>query len=201
MTPGTEVGHYNILRPLGKGGMGEVYLAHDTKLDRDVAVKVLPESLRNDPERLARFRREAKAAASLQHPNIGTIFALEEIDDSLFIVMEYVDGQTLAEAIPKGGMDLDTFFATFIPLADALTHAHDQGRGHRDIKPGNIMLAKDGTPKILDFGLAKIIDTDPVEAYSDTDLGEYDETQTMKDGVLSLTRSGQPWSPQFNLIR
>jgi eukaryotic-like serine/threonine-protein kinase len=175
MTPGTTIGHYNILRPLGKGGMGEVYLAHDTKLDRDVAVKVLPESLRNDPERLARFRREAKAAASLQHSNIGTIHALEEIDDSLFIVMEYVDGQTLAEAIPEGGMDLDAFFATFIPLADALAHAHDQGRVHRDIKPGNIMIAKDGTPKILDFGLARIM---PVEESSAPDTEA--PTKTMK---------------------
>jgi eukaryotic-like serine/threonine-protein kinase len=173
MTPGTDIGHYHILRPLGKGGMGEVYLAHDTKLDRDVAVKVLPESLKSDPERLARFRREAKAAASLQHPNIGTIHALEEVDDQLFIVMEYVDGQTLAEAIPEGGMDLDAFFATFIPLADALAHAHDQGRVHRDIKPGNIMLAKDGTPKILDFGLARIM---PVEETSDPDA----PTITMK---------------------
>jgi eukaryotic-like serine/threonine-protein kinase len=174
MQPGTDIGHYNILRPLGAGGMGEVYLAHDTKLDRDVAVKVLPESLRSDPERLARFRREAKAAASLQHPNIGTIFALEEIDDSLFIAMEYVDGQTLAEAIPDGGMDLDAFFATFIPLADALAQAHDQGRVHRDIKPGNIMIAKDGTPKILDFGLARILPQE--EDVLDTEA----PTKTMK---------------------
>lgn len=173
MQPNSTIGHYKILRPLGAGGMGEVYLAHDTKLDRDVAVKVLPESLRNDPERLARFRREAKAAASLQHPNIGTIFALEEVDDQLFIVMEYVDGQTLAEAIPEGGMDLDTFFSTFIPLADALAHAHEQGRIHRDIKPGNIMIAKDGTPKILDFGLARIM---PVEESSDPEA----PTMTMK---------------------
>jgi eukaryotic-like serine/threonine-protein kinase len=173
MNSGQTIAHYHIIRPLGKGGMGEVYLAHDAKLDRDVAVKVLPESLRSDPERLVRFRREAKAAASLNHPNIGTIHSIEDADGVMFIVMEYVDGQTLAEAIPEGGMDLDAFFATFIPLADALAHAHEQGRVHRDIKPGNIMIAKDGTPKILDFGLARIM---PAEESSDPEA----PTMTMK---------------------
>jgi eukaryotic-like serine/threonine-protein kinase len=191
MEQGTDIGHYHVLRPLGSGGMGEVYLAEDTRLKRQVAVKVLPERLRSNEERLKRFRREAEAAASLKHPNIATIHSLEEIDDQLLIVMEHVEGHTLKEAIPEGGMELEQFFDTFIPLADALAHAHAQGRIHRDLKPANIMIAEDGTPKILDFGLASIIDLDAVAAYSDTDLGEDDATQTMKEGVPSLTRGGQ----------
>ena len=191
MKPNTTIGHYNILRPLGAGGMGEVYLAEDTRLKRQVAVKVLPERLRSSEERLKRFRREAEAAASLKHPNIATIYGLEEIDDQLLITMEHVEGHTLKEAIPEGGMEIEQFFDTFIPLADALAHAHSQGRIHRDLKPANIMITEDGTPKILDFGLARIIDPDAVEAYSDTGLGEDDATQTMKDGVPSLTRGGQ----------
>ena len=181
MNENTILAHYRILRPLGKGGMGEVYLALDTKLDRQVALKVLPEAVSRDPERLARFRREAKAAAGLQHPNIATVYALEEAtpDDNgnaapssspiHFITMEYVDGVSLADCIPADGMDVGDpnavgrtqgsplhFFDVFIPLADALAHAHENRRVHRDLKPANLMIAKDGTPKILDFGLAQI---------------------------------------------
>jgi eukaryotic-like serine/threonine-protein kinase len=179
---GSELGHYKILSALGKGGMGEVYLADDTKLDRKVAIKVLPESLRKDDTRLERFRREARASASLKHPNIATIYALEEADAQLFIVMEYVEGKTLAEHIPSGGMDLDAFFSVFIPLADALAHAHDNGRIHRDIKPGNIMLTGDGTPKILDFGLARIEQEGGDVLESDT------PTMTMNEMPPSLTQ-------------
>ena len=160
MHEGQNLAHYKIIRALGKGGMGEVYLAEDTRLGRQVAIKVLPESLHADPERLARFRREARAAASLKHPNMATIHSLEESDNILCITMEYVEGKTLAEHIPEGGMDLETFFATFIPLTDALAHAHELGWTHRDLKPGNIMLSSDGTPKILDFGLARIVSTE-----------------------------------------
>ena len=213
MEAGTTIGHYRIIRPVGKGGMGEVYLAEDSRLDRQVAIKVLPERLRDNPERLARFRREARAAASLTHPNIATIHALEEVDGVLFITMEYVDGKPLSGHIPSGGMDLDTFFATFIPLADALAHAHGHGRIHRDLKPGNIMIAEDGTPKILDFGLARIIDPDPVQAaYEESEtettpeIGDDDSTVTMKpedhqavrENVPSLTRGGQLMgTPQY----
>ena len=167
----------------------KVYLAHDTKLDRQVAIKVLPDAVRQDPERLARFRREAKAAASLNHPNIATIHSIEEDGDTAgaalhFIVMEFVDGETLSERIPPDGMDLDVFFDTFIPLADALAHAHQQGRVHRDLKPGNIMVAKDGTPKILDFGLARIMPVaeEPEEA---NQLGSQDETRTLDANQLN----------------
>jgi eukaryotic-like serine/threonine-protein kinase len=179
---GSELGHYKILSALGAGGMGEVYLADDTKLDRQVAIKVLPESLRSDDTRLERFRREARASASLKHSNIATIYSIEDVGDVLFIVMEYVEGKTLAEHIPSDGMDLEAFFKIFIPLADALAHAHDNGRIHRDIKPGNIMLTEDGTPKILDFGLARIEQEGGDVLESDT------PTLTMKEMPPSLTQ-------------
>jgi len=192
MNSGQTLTHYKILRPLGKGGMGEVFLADNTKLDRQVAIKVLPDAVRQDPERLACFRREAKAAASLKHNNIATIYSLEEADNVLFIVMEYVEGETLTDLIPKEGMNLDstggsrtapTFFAPFIPLADAFAHAHDQGRIHRDLKPGNIMVTEDGTPKILDFGLARIV---PSSTSQPEVIDSEAETKTMKaDDPLS----------------
>ena len=153
---GQTISHYKITSKLGEGGLGEAYLAGDTKLDRQVAIKALPDALRQDRERLARFRREAQAAASLKHPDIPTIHALEEADGFLFIIMEYVEGETLTERIPADGMDLDSFFSTFIPLADALAHAHENGRIHRDLKPANVMMTPEGIPKILDFGLARI---------------------------------------------
>jgi eukaryotic-like serine/threonine-protein kinase len=179
---GSELGHYKILSALGAGGMGEVYLADDTKLDRQVAIKVLPESLRKDDTRLERFRREARASASLKHPNIATIYSIEDVGDVLFIVMEYVEGKTLAEHIPSGGMELEDFFSVFLPLADALAHAHENGRIHRDIKPGNIMLTGDGTPRILDFGLARIEQEGGDVLESDT------PTLTMKEMPPSLTQ-------------
>ena len=175
---GRKLGHYKVLHALGKGGMGEVYLAEDTSLKREVAIKVLPKSLRNDPERLARFRREAEAAAKLNHLNIATIYSIEEVDGVLFITMEYVEGKPLSAHIPSDGMDLDAFFSTFIPLADALAHAHGHGRIHRDLKPGNIMITPEGVPKILDFGLARItrLDSEPVDVDSEA------STLTMKEG-------------------
>ena len=178
MNSGKTIGHYRIIRQLGKGGMGEVYLAEDISLKREVAIKVLPESLRSDPERLARLRREAEAAAKLNHLNIATIYSIEEADGQTFITMEYVEGKTLSAHVPSDGMDLDTFFATFIPLADALAHAHGHGRIHRDLKPANIMIAEDGTPKILDFGLARITrpESEPV------DVDSQGPTVTMKEG-------------------
>ncbi len=158
MEKGQTLAHYTILRPLGKGGMGEVYLAEDTRLKRDVALKVLPEMVRNDPERLRRFRTEAEAAATLNHPHIATIHSIEEADGQVFIVMEHVDGLPLSERIPNSGLDTHQFLDWFIPLADALSHAHDHGRIHRDLKPANLMIRQDGTPKILDFGLARIVE-------------------------------------------
>jgi serine/threonine protein kinase len=185
--------------------MGEVYLAEDTRLQREVAIKVLPNQLRHDPDRLSRFRREAQAAARLKHPNIATIHALEEFDDELLITMEYVEGRPLKALIPPEGMELSTFFDTFIPLADAIAHAHEQGRIHRDLKPDNIMIEADRTPKILDFGLARILDADPsssglaraarkaedTSSDAPTRMDERESAGLAREGVPSLTRGGQ----------
>lgn len=153
---GKKLGHYQIVSRLGVGGMGEVYLAKDTRLNRPVALKTLPVSLSNHPDYLQRFQIEAEAAATLNHPHVATIYSVEKIENQPVITMEYVEGKTLDKLIPAGGLDVKTFLEWFIPAADALAHAHEKGVVHRDIKPGNIMIAEDGAPKILDFGLAQI---------------------------------------------
>ena len=140
---------------IGSGGMGDVYLAEDTTLDRKVALKVLPPELADDAERRARFTREAKAVAALNHPNIVTVHSVEEAGGVHFITMELVKGKTLAEMLPKKGFALGKFFEIAIPLADALAAAHQQGITHRDLKPANVMVSEDGRVKVLDFGLAK----------------------------------------------
>ena len=186
---GQTISHYKITSKLGEGGMGEVYLAGDTQLDRQVAIKVLPDAVRQDPERLARLRREAQAAASLKHPDIATIHALEEADGLLFIVMEYVEGETLTERIPADGMDLDSFFSTFIPLTDALAHAHENGRIHRDLKPANVMMTPEGIPKILDFGLARIEPEEPAASDLDSQARTAaTEPKAVADAPPSLTQ-------------
>jgi len=154
---GKTFGHYQITGKIGKGGMGEVYRARDTRLDRDVALKFLPEAMSADPERVARFEREAKAVAALQHPNIVTIHAVETIDGRTCISMELVDGPTLDALIPPNGFPLEKFFEIAIPLADALRAAHGKGITHRDLKPSNIMVDHEGRLRVLDFGLAKLL--------------------------------------------
>ncbi|MBD3869414.1 MAG: protein kinase [Acidobacteria bacterium] len=150
--------HYRILEKLGEGGMGEVWLAQDSKLDRKVALKVLPEKMAADPERRQRFEREAKAIAALNHPNIVTVFAVEEWEGLHFLAMELVEGDSLGSLIPAGGLDLKRIFELAIPMADALSAAHERGITHRDLKPDNVMIGADGRVKILDFGLAKWAD-------------------------------------------
>lgn len=135
--------------------MGEVYRARDTKLDRDVAIKVLPEEFARDAERLARFERETKVLASLNHPNIATLHGLEEHDGRQLLVMELVEGETLAERIARRPLPIDEAIPLFVQIAEGLEAAHDKGVIHRDLKPANIKIAPDGRPKILDFGLAK----------------------------------------------
>ena len=152
---GHTLAHYKILEKIGSGGMGDVYLAEDTKLDRNIALKVLPAELAESNERRARFEREAKAIAALNHPNIITVYSVEEADGVHFITMELVKGKTLAELLPKNGFPLDEFFDIAIPLADAVAAAHQQGIIHRDLKPGNVMVTDDGRVKVLDFGLAQ----------------------------------------------
>ena len=159
---GSTLSHYRVLEKLGEGGMGEVYRAEDTRLKRQVALKVLPAELARDPERLRRFQREAEAIASLSHPGIVTIFSVEEAEGVHFLTMELVSGQRLDEMVPSGGMKLEDFMAVALPLVEALVAAHDRGITHRDLKPANIMVADDGMLKVLDFGLAKLRQPDTV---------------------------------------
>ncbi len=140
LTAGTTVGHYTILAPLGASGMGEAYTATDTRLDRTVAIKVLPSDLAGDPARRARFEREAKAIAALSHPHICTLHEFGTQDEIDFLVVEHLEGETLAERVSRGALPLDQALRYGIEIADALDKAHHQGITHRDLKPGNIML-------------------------------------------------------------
>ena len=158
---GARLGPYEILGPLGAGGMGEVYRARDTKLNRDVALKMLPEAYAGDIDRLARLEREALLLASLNHPNIAIVHGLEEAGGIRALVMELVDGPTLAERIVQGPIPLDDTLAIARQIADALQAAHDLGVIHRDLKPANIKVRRDSTVKVLDFGLAKMLDAQP----------------------------------------
>jgi serine/threonine protein kinase/tetratricopeptide (TPR) repeat protein len=155
LTSGTRLGPYEIVAPLGVGGMGEVYRATDTNLKRQVAIKVLPASVAGDPERLIRFQREAEVLASLNHPNIASIHGLEKSNGIIALVMELVEGPTLADRIAKSAIPIDEALPIAKQIADALQAAHEQGIVHRDLKPANIKLRPDGTVKVLDFGLAK----------------------------------------------
>ena len=150
-----NIPHYKILRKLGQGGMGEVYLADDIRLERKVAVKVLPDELQLDEMARKRFLREAKAAAALDHPYICHIHEVGETDGKLFIVMEYVEGQTFKEKISRGPLPLNKALQAAVEIAEALERAHEKGIIHRDLKPANIMVAAGGHLKVMDFGLAK----------------------------------------------
>ncbi len=163
---GSRLGVYEIKGPLGAGGMGEVYRARDTKLGRDVALKILPDALASDPERLARFEREARTLASLNHPHIAHIHGFEESQAGIrALVMELVEGEELAHRIARGPIPLDEALPIATQIADALEAAHEQGIIHRDLKPANIKLRPDGTVKVLDFGLAKALES-PVRGTS-----------------------------------
>jgi len=172
---GLKLGPYEILEPIGKGGMGEVYRARDTKLDRDVAVKVLPEEFASDGERLARFEREAKLLASLNHPNICTIHDIGAQDGIDYLVMECIEGETLSEQLKKGALGLERAIQYGVHIADGLDKAHRAGIVHRDLKPGNIMLTTSGV-KLLDFGLARLIEDAHDPESSDAPTREQDLT-------------------------
>jgi eukaryotic-like serine/threonine-protein kinase len=159
---GTRIGPYEVGAAIGEGGMGQVYRATDTNLKRDVAIKVLPEAVASDTERLARFRREAQVLASLNHPHIGGIYGLEESNGTIALVLELVDGPTLADRIARGPIPLDEALPIASQIAEALEAAHDQGIVHRDLKPANIKVRDDGTVKVLDFGLAKALESTSV---------------------------------------
>ena len=161
LAPGTRLGPYEVVSPLGAGGMGEVYRARDTKLGRTVALKILPDVFAGDPDRVARFEREAKTLASLNHPHIAHVYGFEQSADSSALVMELVEGHDLSARVASGPVPLDEALPIAIQVAQALEAAHDQGIIHRDLKPANIKLRADGTVKVLDFGLAKALEQEP----------------------------------------
>ena len=182
LIPGSKLGPYEILSLVGAGGMGEVYRAHDPRLGRDVAIKVLPADRMADEGRRSRFLREARAASALNHPNIVTIHEIESADEIDFIVMEYVPGKTLQHLIPRQGMRLAEVFKTAIPIADALAKAHAHGIVHRDLKPANVVVSSEGVVKVVDFGLAKLV--------AQTEASPTSETSTADGERGSLSRPG-----------
>jgi serine/threonine-protein kinase len=161
LTAGTRLGPYEIIGPLGAGGMGEVYRARDVRLQRDVAIKILPELFASDPERVARFHREAQAVAALNHPNIGAIFGFEESAHSKYLVLELVEGETLADRLGRGALALGEALTIARQIAEALEAAHARGIAHRDLKPANVKITPDVKVKVLDFGLAKALENTP----------------------------------------
>src|SRR5579864_1075048 len=159
LAPGSRIGAYDVVSRLGVGGMGAVYRAKDTNLGRDVALKCLPESFTTDPERVARFRREAQVLASLNHPHIAQIYGLEEANGTQFLVLELVDGESLDKRVARGPIQVDEALGIAKQIAEALEAAHEKGIIHRDLKPANVALTKDDQVKVLDFGLAKAVET------------------------------------------
>src|ERR1700724_1360808 len=176
LSVGERLGPYEILAQIGAGGMGEVYQARDTKLDRDVAIKVLPEALAHHPDRLARFEREAKVLAALNHTNIAVIYGLED----RAIVMELVEGPTLADRIAAGAIPLEESLKIAVQIADALEAAHEKGVVHRDLKPANIKDREDGRVKVLDFGLATAVQS------SGRELGDGANSPTLTMGATEV---------------
>jgi len=158
LTPGTRLGVYDVIAPIGEGGMGQVYRATDTTLGRQVAIKILPDAFASDPDRMARFEREAKTLGSLNHPHIAAIYGFEKSAAMHALVMELVEGEDLAQRIARGAIPLDEALPVAKQIADALEAAHEKGIIHRDLKPTNIKIRPDGTVKVLDFGLAKAVD-------------------------------------------
>src|SRR5437588_1809980 len=170
LSPGTNLSHYRIVSRIGAGSMSEVYLAQDTKLDRKVALKILPADLAANHDRMERFVREAKSAAALNHPNIATIHEIGESDGVNFIAMEFIDGSTVREKIHQEQTDLRKLLRYLQHVAEGLAKAHAAGIVHRDLKPDNIMITRDGHAKILDFGLAKLIEPQPTQGADSSEV-------------------------------
>ena len=167
LSPGTSLGHYDVTALLGEGGMGQVWQATDTQLNRQVALKILPDAFADDPDRLARFTREAQILASLNHPNIAAIYGIEESEGTRALVLELIEGPTLADRISQGPIPLDEALPIAKQIAGALEAAHEAGVIHRDLKPANIKVREDGTVKVLDFGLAKALEPTSASATAD----------------------------------
>src|SRR5580704_2281940 len=161
LSVGEKLGHYEVLSLLDQGGMGEVYRARDTRLKRDVALKILPAAFLRDPDRMARFQREAQVLASLDHPNIGHIYGLVDSADSSGLVLALIEGPTLADRIAAGAMPPEEAIRVAKQIIEALEYAHDRGVVHRDLKPANIKITSEGVVKVLDFGLAKVLEDEP----------------------------------------
>jgi serine/threonine protein kinase/tetratricopeptide (TPR) repeat protein len=179
---GRRLNHYEIVEKLGEGGMGEVWLARDTRLGRKVALKSLSREFAEQPQRLRRFEQEARAIASLNHPNVVTLYSVEQIEGQHILTMEYVEGVTLDELIPDEGQRIEAFFSLALPIAEAIDAAHRRGIAHRDLKPGNIMVTGDGRVKVLDFGLSRRLPGEDDETFSQDDV----ETRT-QEGVVAGT--------------
>ena len=194
LVPGTRLGAYEILGLIGQGGMGEVYRAKDTKLGRDVALKILPASFTNDPERVARFRREAQLLASLNHPHIAQIHGLEEANSTQLLVLELVEGESLDKRIARGPIPVDEALGIATQIAEALEAAHEKGIIHRDLKPANIALSKDGNVKVLDFGLAKA--TEPSNATRDLPNSPTITSPAMMTGAGVILGTAAYMSPE-----
>jgi eukaryotic-like serine/threonine-protein kinase len=193
-TPGSRLGGYEIIAALGAGGMGEVYRARDVKLGREVALKILPASFTTDPDRVARFRREAQVLASLNHPHVGAIYGLDDADGTQFLVLELVEGESLDKRIARGPIPVDEALAIARQTAEALEAAHEKGIVHRDLKPANIALTRDGSVKVLDFGLAKA--TEPTGASLDVTNSPTITTPAMMSGVGMILGTAAYMSPE-----
>src|SRR3972149_5065039 len=183
---GSTVSHYKILEKIGEGGMGEVYLAEDTKLKRRVSLKFLPEELTRNDERKQRFVQEARAAAAIQHPHIAAVYDVDEADGRTFIAMEYVPGESLRKTIESGKLDFRRSLELGFQIADGLAKAHEKGVVHRDVKPDNVLISEDGYAKIIDFGLAKLLE--PIVP-STEDSGDMETRLKTRDGLVMGTVS------------
>ena len=183
----TTLSHYRVISKIGAGGMGEVYLAEDTRLHRKVALKILPTELAANKDRMRRFEQEAQAAAALNHPNIAHIYEIGEHDRMNFIAMEFVDGQTLRQKIHEEHTDLGKLLRFLQHVAEGLAKAHAAGIVHRDLKPDNIMVTRDGHAKVLDFGLAKLIEQQPVPSSDSSEVATAVMPQHSTPGTIMGT--------------